>query len=81
MLTIGVLGLQGAVREHIHAIEACGAAGLVVKRPERLNEIDGLILPGGESTTMRRLIDTYQFMEPLREFVAQENRCLGHAPD
>lgn len=45
MLTIGVLGLQGAVREHIHAIEACGAAGLVVKRPEQLNEIDGLILP------------------------------------
>lgn len=43
MLTIGVLGLQGAVREHIHAIEACGAAGLVVKRPEQLNEIDGLI--------------------------------------
>lgn len=62
MLTIGVLGLQGAVREHIHAIEACGADGLVVKRPEQLNEVDGLILPGGESTTMRRLIDTYQFM-------------------
>ncbi|OIS63027.1 pyridoxal 5'-phosphate synthase subunit PdxT [Bacillus subtilis] len=77
MLTIGVLGLQGAVREHIHAIEACGAAGLVVKRSEQLNEIDGLILPGGESTTMRRLIDTYQFMEPLREFAAQGKPMFG----
>ncbi|OBA07455.1 glutamine amidotransferase subunit PdxT [Bacillus subtilis] len=77
MLTIGVLGLQGAVREHIHAIEACGASGLVVKRPEQLNEIDGLILPGGESTTMRRLIDTYQFMDPLREFAAQGKPMFG----
>ena len=54
MLTIGVLGLQGAVREHIRSIEACGAAGKVIKWPEELKEIDGLILPGGESTTMRR---------------------------
>ncbi|MCY8933745.1 pyridoxal 5'-phosphate synthase glutaminase subunit PdxT [Bacillus atrophaeus] len=77
MLTIGVLGLQGAVREHIHSIEACGAAGLVVKRPEQLNEVDGLILPGGESTTMRRLIDTYHFMEPLREFAAQGKPLFG----
>ncbi|MCY8919071.1 pyridoxal 5'-phosphate synthase glutaminase subunit PdxT [Bacillus atrophaeus] len=77
MLTIGVLGLQGAVREHIRSIEACGAAGLVVKRPEQLNEVDGLILPGGESTTMRRLIDTYHFMEPLLEFAAQGKPLFG----
>ncbi|MEC1903334.1 pyridoxal 5'-phosphate synthase glutaminase subunit PdxT [Bacillus atrophaeus] len=77
MLTIGVLGLQGAVREHIRSIEACSAAGLVVKRPEQLNEVDGLILPGGESTTMRRLIDTYHFMEPLREFAAQGKPLFG----
>ncbi|ARW05092.1 pyridoxal 5'-phosphate synthase glutaminase subunit PdxT [Bacillus atrophaeus] len=77
MLTIGVLGLQGAVREHIRSIGACGAAGLVVKRPEQLNEVDGLILPGGESTTMRRLIDTYHFMEPLREFAAQGKPLFG----
>ncbi|MEC2310616.1 pyridoxal 5'-phosphate synthase glutaminase subunit PdxT [Bacillus atrophaeus] len=77
MLTIGVLGLQGAVREHIRSIESCGAAGLVVKRPEQLNEVDGLILPGGESTTMRRLIDTYHFMEPLREFAAQGKPLFG----
>ncbi len=81
MLTIGVLGLQGAVREHIHAIEACGAAGLVVKRPEQLNEIDGLILPGGESTTMRRLIDTYQSWSRFVNLLLRENRCSGHALD
>ncbi|ATH93947.1 glutamine amidotransferase [Bacillus glycinifermentans] len=77
MLTIGVLGLQGAVREHIRSIEACGAAGKVVKWPEDLKEIDGLILPGGESTTMRRLIDTYQFMKPLQEFAASGKPMFG----
>ncbi|AMQ69741.1 pyridoxal 5'-phosphate synthase glutaminase subunit PdxT [Bacillus velezensis] len=77
MLTIGVLGLQGAVREHIRSIEACGSKGVVIKRPEQLNDIDGLILPGGESTTMRRLMDTYHFMEPLREFAAQGKPMFG----
>ncbi|MBU8685712.1 pyridoxal 5'-phosphate synthase glutaminase subunit PdxT [Bacillus haynesii] len=77
MLTIGVLGLQGAVREHIRSIEACGAAGKVIKWPEELKEIDGLILPGGESTTMRRLIDTYQFMKPLQEFAASGKPVFG----
>ncbi|MED1742306.1 pyridoxal 5'-phosphate synthase glutaminase subunit PdxT [Bacillus swezeyi] len=77
MLTIGVLGLQGAVREHIRSIEACGAAGKVIKWPEELKEIDGLILPGGESTTMRRLIDTYRFMKPLQEFAASGKPVFG----
>ncbi|NPC94904.1 pyridoxal 5'-phosphate synthase glutaminase subunit PdxT [Bacillus sp. WMMC1349] len=77
MLTIGVLGLQGAIREHIRSIEACGATAKVIKWPEELNEIDGLILPGGESTTMRRLIDTYQFMKPLRDFVASGKPLFG----
>lgn len=49
MLTIGVLGLQGAVREHIRSIEACGSKGVVIKRPEQLNDIDGLILPAGKA--------------------------------
>ena len=67
MLKIGVLGLQGAVREHIRSIEACGAEGIVIKTTNQLDEVDGLIMPGGESTTMRRLIDKYNFMEPLKE--------------
>lgn len=68
MMKIGVLGLQGAVREHVRSIEANGAEAVVVKWPDQLDELDGLILPGGESTTMRRLIDRYGFMEPLRAF-------------
>lgn len=68
MVKIGVLALQGAVREHIQAIEASGAEAVAVKKLEQLQEIDGLVLPGGESTTMRRLIDKYGFLEPLKEF-------------
>lgn len=68
MLKIGVLGLQGAVREHIRSVEACGAEAIVIKTTNQLDEVDGLIIPGGESTTMRRLIDKYNFMEPLRKF-------------
>ena len=75
MITIGVLGLQGAVREHIQSIEASGARAVVVKKVEQLTELDGLILPGGESTTMRRFIDKYGFMEPLRQF-AQEGKPM-----
>ncbi|MCL4096704.1 Pyridoxal 5'-phosphate synthase subunit PdxT [Bacillus altitudinis] len=77
MLTIGVLGLQGAVREHIHSIEACGAAGKIIKRVEELEIVDGLIIPGGESTTMRRLMDTYQFIEPIKAFAAQGKPIFG----
>lgn len=77
MITIGVLGLQGAVREHVRAIEASGAQAVIVKRTEQLEEVDGLILPGGESTTMRRLIDKYGFMEPLREFAKAEKPMFG----
>ncbi|MEK4027429.1 MULTISPECIES: pyridoxal 5'-phosphate synthase glutaminase subunit PdxT [Bacillaceae] len=77
MLKIGVLGLQGAVREHIRSIEASGAEGVVVKKAEQLAELDGLILPGGESTTMRRLVDRYGFMEPLREFGRQGKPMFG----
>lgn len=77
MLKIGVLGLQGAVREHIRSIEACGAEGIVVKTHNQLDEVDGLIIPGGESTTMRRLIDKYDFMEPLKNFAATGKPMFG----
>ncbi|MGD6819138.1 pyridoxal 5'-phosphate synthase glutaminase subunit PdxT [Metabacillus sp. 84] len=80
MYTIGVLALQGAFREHIRSIEASGAAAVTVKRPEQLKEMDGLIIPGGESTAIRRLIDKYGFMEPLREFAAHKpvfGTCAG----
>ncbi|PRS57077.1 pyridoxal 5'-phosphate synthase glutaminase subunit PdxT [Bacillus pumilus] len=77
MLTIGVLGLQGAVREHIQSIEACTAEGKIIKRAEELASVDGLIIPGGESTTMRRLMDTYQFIEPIKAFAAEGKPIFG----
>lgn len=77
MLTIGVLGLQGAVREHIQSIEACGVEGKIIKRVEELESVDGLIIPGGESTTMRRLMDTYQFIDPIKAFAAQGKPIFG----
>ncbi|MBM7552217.1 pyridoxal 5'-phosphate synthase glutaminase subunit PdxT [Thalassobacillus pellis] len=77
MIRIGVLGLQGAFREHIRSVEASGAEGIIIKRVEQLNDIDGLIIPGGESTTMRRLIDKYEFLEPLRQFGKQGKPIFG----
>ncbi|WP_019243584.1 MULTISPECIES: pyridoxal 5'-phosphate synthase glutaminase subunit PdxT [Bacillus] len=68
MKTIGVLGLQGAVQEHVNQIEAAGQRAMIIKHPEQLIEIDGLILPGGESTTMRHFIDLYDFLQPLKQF-------------
>ncbi|MBB3909344.1 pyridoxal 5'-phosphate synthase glutaminase subunit PdxT [Anoxybacteroides rupiense] len=77
MIKIGVLGLQGAVREHVQSIESCGAEATVIKKMEQLQEIDGLIIPGGESTTMRRLMDQYGFIMPLKEFAAQGKPIFG----
>ncbi len=76
-MKIGVLALQGAVREHIKSIEASGAQAVVVKHAEDLAGVDGLILPGGESTTMRRLIDLYGMMEPLREYAKAGHPMFG----
>lgn len=77
MVKIGVLGLQGAVREHIWAIEASGAEAVAVKRVEQLEEMDGLIIPGGESTAIRRLIDKYGFMDSLKKFAAEGKPMFG----
>lgn len=66
-MKIGVLALQGAVREHIRHIEDSGHEGIYVKKVEQLNEIDGLIIPGGESTTLRRLMTLYGFKEALQQ--------------
>ncbi|MCM3694730.1 pyridoxal 5'-phosphate synthase glutaminase subunit PdxT [Neobacillus niacini] len=77
MVKIGVLALQGAVREHIRSIEECGVEAVAIKRKEELKEVDGLILPGGESTAMRRLIDKYDFMDALKEFAAEGKPMFG----
>jgi len=77
MTTIGVLALQGAVREHIRQIEISGQKAVEVKRKEQLDDIDGLILPGGESTTMRRLIDSYDFLKAIQEFGSKGKPIFG----
>lgn len=77
MKRVGVLALQGAVREHLQSIGACGAEGIAVKWPKDLETLDGLILPGGESTAMRRLIDRYGLMEPLRDFAKTGKPMFG----
>jgi pyridoxal 5'-phosphate synthase pdxT subunit len=65
--TIGVLALQGDVREHLVALERAGAAGRPVRRVEELDALDGIVLPGGESTTMDKLMRGFGLRDPLRE--------------
>jgi pyridoxal 5'-phosphate synthase pdxT subunit len=67
---IGVLALQGDVREHLHAIEACGAAARPVRRPHELDNVDALVVPGGESTTMSKLAIDFGVLEPIRKRIA-----------
>ncbi|MBT2583976.1 pyridoxal 5'-phosphate synthase glutaminase subunit PdxT [Planococcus sp. ISL-109] len=76
-MKIGVLALQGAVREHVQAIQACGAQAVVVKKAADLAELDGLVLPGGESTAMRRLIDRADMLEPLKQFAYAGKPVFG----
>jgi 5'-phosphate synthase pdxT subunit len=66
---IGVLALQGDVREHTRALTEVGAEPVAVRRPEELAGIDGLILPGGESTTIGKLLELFELLEPLRAAV------------
>nr|WP_312864425.1 pyridoxal 5'-phosphate synthase glutaminase subunit PdxT [Saccharopolyspora phatthalungensis] len=67
---IGVLALQGGVAEHLVALERSGAEARSVRRPEELAAVHGIVVPGGESTTMTRLLDTFELYEPLRERLA-----------
>lgn len=65
-MVIGILGVQGAVREHQEMLHLLGVKTMIVKSSADLDGIDGLILPGGESTTIRRLIDRYGLLDVLR---------------
>ncbi|MGR8011623.1 pyridoxal 5'-phosphate synthase glutaminase subunit PdxT [Streptomyces hypolithicus] len=66
---IGVLALQGDVREHLVALAVADATARPVRRPEELAEVDGLVIPGGESTTMSKLAELFGMLEPLREYI------------
>lgn len=74
---IGVLALQGDVREHISAIEALGGEAVAVRRAGELASVDALILPGGESTAMWRLMRAFEMLEPLRERVGEGMPTYG----
>ncbi len=65
--TVGVLALQGDVREHLAALGAAGVRAVTVRRPQELAAVDGLVIPGGESTTMSKLAVAFDLLEPLRE--------------
>lgn len=77
MTKIGVLALQGAIREHIHQIEFLGCKAVAVKTIDDLNGLDGLILPGGESTTMRKLLDRYDLLGPIQALAQQGIPMFG----
>jgi pyridoxal 5'-phosphate synthase pdxT subunit len=62
---IGVLALQGAFREHVYAIEALDARASAIRLPDQLADVDGLIIPGGESTAISMLMESYGFYEPI----------------
>lgn len=70
MTRIGVLALQGDFREHLRALERLGAEGRAVRLPRDLDGLDGLIIPGGESTVMGKLMVAYDLDQPLRERIA-----------
>lgn len=69
-MTVGVLALQGDVREHLAALRLAGVRAVPVRRPAELSGLAGIVLPGGESTTIGKLLVTFELLEPLRAAVA-----------
>jgi 5'-phosphate synthase pdxT subunit len=74
---IGVLALQGDVREHVRMLTESGAEASLVRRPEELERVDGIVIPGGESTTIGRLLDVFDLLEPLRKAVGEGLPAYG----
>ena len=74
---IGVLALQGDVREHERALHAAGARARKIRRPDELESVDGLIIPGGESTTLWRLATAFDMLEPLRKMLSAGLPAFG----
>lgn len=74
---VGVLALQGDVREHLAALTRAGADAVPVRREAELAGVHGLVLPGGESTTMSRLLRTFELLEPLRARIAEGLPAYG----
>jgi 5'-phosphate synthase pdxT subunit len=75
--TIGVLALQGDVREHLRMLEAAGAVAVPVRRASELAAVDAIVIPGGESTTMYKLANIFELFEPLQSRIASGMPALG----
>lgn len=75
--TVGVLALQGDVREHAKMLLDLGVAVTLVKKATDLSSLDGLVIPGGESTTISMLINRANLMQPLRDFIKTEKAVYG----
>jgi 5'-phosphate synthase pdxT subunit len=76
-MRIGVLALQGAFREHLDTLASIGVEGVRVREPADLENVSGLILPGGESTTMRQLIERWGLRQPILDLAARGAPILG----
>ena len=76
-VTVGVLALQGDVREHCAMLERAGARCRAVRRPTELDGLDGIVVPGGESTTMYKLARTFEVFEPLKAAIHEGLPALG----
>jgi 5'-phosphate synthase pdxT subunit len=76
-MRIGVLALQGAFREHLDTLRAIGVDGVRVREPQDLDGVSGLILPGGESTTMRQLVERWGLREPILDLAASGAPVFG----
>src|ERR1700741_1772476 len=76
-MKIGVLALQGAFREHLQTLDAIGVEGVPVRLPSDLDGVSGLILPGGESTTMRHLMDPWGLAPPILGLAARRAPIFG----
>jgi pyridoxal 5'-phosphate synthase pdxT subunit len=70
-VTVGVLALQGDVREHLRVLEGCGVRAVPVRRPSELDDVDGLVVPGGESTTMSKLAIAFELLDPITKRIAE----------
>jgi pyridoxal 5'-phosphate synthase pdxT subunit len=77
MTRIGVLALQGDVREHVAALAAADAEPIAVRRPGDLDKVEGIVIPGGESTTIGKLLVTFEVLEPLRAALADGLPAYG----
>ena len=73
---VGVLALQGDVREHLVALAGLGVTARPVRRPSEFEELDGIVIPGGESTAVCRLLDVFELREPL----ARNDSPMGSPP-